>query len=94
MSYVRIPLLPVDSRILASKPWWPRYDIWQNLQNLEVMPKYDFSNSDISSRVVPYLDPETSSGQDVSRVGQLVEGKSRPLCSLHRQKVTRCFTVN
>ena len=59
MLYVRIPFLPADSRIVAPKPWYPKYHIWQRLQNLEVMSKYEFSNSNISSRVVSHLDLDT-----------------------------------
>ena len=59
-----------------------------------MVSKYEFSNSNISSRVVSHVDWDTSGCQDVSRVGQIVEGKSRPLCSLHRQEVTCRSTVD
>ena len=47
------------------------------------MTKYKLSNSNISSSVVLYFDLDTSGCQDVSRVSEFIEGKSRPLCSLH-----------
>ena len=80
---VSVPFLPVDSWIVASKPCQFKYLIRQNLQDLEVMTKYKLSNSHISYCVVPYFDLDTSGCQDVSRVSQLIEGKSRPLCILH-----------
>ena len=80
---VCVPFLPVDSLIVPSKPWQSKYHIRQNLGGLEVMSKYEFSNWNIGSRVVPYFDLDTSGCQDVSRVSQFIEGKSRPLCSLH-----------
>ena len=58
------------------------------------MSKYELSNSNIRSRVVSHLALDTSGGYDVSGVDQLMEGKSRPLCSLHRHEVTRCSTVD
>ena len=91
---VGVSLLPVDSWIVASKPWWSKHYIRQNLQDLEVMTKYKLSNSNISSRVVPYFDLDTSCCQDMSRVSQFIEGKSRPLCRLHRHKVTSRSTVD
>ena len=58
------------------------------------MAKYRLSNWNISSRVVPYFDLDTSGCQDVSRVSQFIEGKSRPLCSLHRHKIAGRSTLN
>ena len=83
MSGVGVPFLPVDSWSVAWKPWLSKYYIPQNLQDLEVMTKYKLSNSNISSHVVLYFDLDTSGCQDVSRVSQFIEGKSRPLCSVH-----------
>ena len=80
---VGVPFLPVDSWVVASKPWYSKYQIRQSLQDLEVMTKYKLSNSNISSRVVPYFDLDTSGCQDVSRVSRFIEGKSGPLWSLH-----------
>ena len=40
------------------------------------MTKYKLSNSNISSRVVPYFDLDTSGCQDMSRFSQFIEGKS------------------
>ena len=60
MLAVRIPFLPVDSWIIASKLWYSKPHIRQNLQDLEVMSKYEFSNSNIGSRVVWYFDLDTS----------------------------------
>ena len=58
------------------------------------MTKYKPFNSNKSSRVVPYFDLDTSGCQDVSRVSQFIEGKSRPLCSLHRHKVAGRSTAD
>ena len=58
------------------------------------MTKYKLPNSNISSRVLPYFDLDTSCCQDMSRVSQFIEGKSRPLCRLHRHKVTSRSTVD
>ena len=51
------------------------------------MTKHKLSNSNTSSRVVPYFDFDTSGCEHVSRVSPFIEGKLRPLCSLHRHKV-------
>ena len=58
------------------------------------MSKYEFCNPNIGSRVGSHLALDTSGCEDVSRVCQFVEGKSRPLCSLHRHEVTGCSTVD
>ena len=58
------------------------------------MTKYKLSNPNISSRVVLHFDLDTSGCEDVSRVSQFIEGKSRPLCSLHRHKVAGRYTVH
>ena len=58
------------------------------------MSKYELSTSNINSPVVSHFDLDTSGGYDVSGVGQFVEGKSRPLCSLHRHEVTRFSTID
>ena len=39
-----------------------------------MVTKYKLSNSNMSSRVVPYFDLDTSGCQDVSRVSQFREG--------------------
>ena len=80
---VCVPFLPLDSRIVASKPWQSKYHIRQNLQDLEVMSKYKFPNSNIGTRVVRYFDLDNFCCQNVSRVSQFIEGMLRPLCSLH-----------
>ena len=58
------------------------------------MTRYKLSNSNISSRLVPYFDLDTSRCQDLSWVSQFIERKSRPLCRLHRHKVAGRSTVD
>ena len=49
------------------------------------MSKYKFSNSNISSHVVSYFTLHTSVSHALC---EFVEGKSCPLCCLHRHETT------
>ena len=81
---------PTDSWAVVSKVWYPKHHIWQNLENLKVMSKYQMSKTNIGWRVVPHLRLDKSGRHDLSCVSEFVEGKLRPLCCLHRNEIT-CF---
>ena len=57
------------------------------------MLKYESSNTNISSRVVPYFVLDTSGSHDVSWVCEFVEGKPRPLGCLHRHEIACCSKI-
>ena len=83
MSYFCIPLLPVDNLVIASRPWELENHKWQNLQDLQVVLKYKFSNSNISSRVVSHFDVDTSSGHEVTWLRESGDRKLRTLYFFH-----------
>ena len=91
--HVSISFCPIDSRIVASEPWYSQYHVRKDLKDLETVSKYKIPHPDVDTGVVPRFNLDSSGSQDVAGASQFIEGKSRPPCYLHRQKIASCSTI-